>query len=148
MKELINNFIYNLKMYLKYIVKVGFKELFFDVLILVALAILSAFAYVPVGLLEDLVRTFFSSFIEFNGVGASIYVWVFNLISVCCSLLLFMYLFNNRYDFKNNKVVPVEGTHTLDRKDDIKVDSKKDDNRNKDSNKKEDLDLPKEKEEK
>lgn len=144
MKDLLSNFIYNLKMYLKYIAKVGFKELFFDVVILVLMAIIAAFAYVPIGLVEDLLRSLIVSFINSNNVAANIYIWIFALIKAVASLLLFIYLFNNRYDFKNEKVVPIEGTVTLERKDEIDL-SPKDDKKIKKNNDSK-LDLPKEKE--
>lgn len=144
MKNLLSNFVYNLKMYLKYIVKVGFKELFFDVLILVLMAIIAAFAYIPVGLVGDLVRGFITSFVSLKGVGAALYNWLVLAFQGICSILLFMYLFNNRYDFKNDKVVPIEGSYTLERKDDIELNNK--DNKKVSKNEKNEFDLPKEKE--
>ncbi len=143
MKNMLSNFMYNLKMYLKYIVKVGFKELFFDVLILVLMAVIASFVYVPVGLVQDLIRTLVISFVPLNGVGASIYIWIFLLLKVILSLLAFIYLFNMRYDFKNNKVVPIEGTYTLERKDSIFVEEKP--IKKEKSTKEEEFDLPKEK---
>ena len=143
MKNMLSNFMYNLKMYLKYIVKVGFKELFFDVLILVLMAVIASFVYVPVGLVQDLIRTLVISFVPLNGVGASIYIWIFLLLKVILSLLAFIYLFNMRYDFKNDKVVPIEGTYTLERKDSIFVEEKP--LKKEKNTKEEEFDLPKEK---
>ena len=140
---MLSNFMYNLKMYLKYIVKVGFKELFFDVLILVLMAVIASFVYVPVGLVQDLIRTLVISFVPLNGVGASIYIWIFLLLKVILSLLAFIYLFNMRYDFKNDKVVPIEGTYTLERKDSIFVEEKP--LKKEKNTKEEEFDLPKEK---
>ena len=142
-----SDFIYNLKMYFKYITKVGFKELFIDVIILIALAIISSFVYIPVGLVSELVRNLLSVMITFKGTFAEIYIWVFNVLSALAAIALFIYLFNNRYDFKNGKVVPVEGSYTLERKE-KKVEEPKE-NKSKEVQEKEvDLDLPKEKEEK
>ena len=143
MKNMLSNFMYNLKMYLKYIVKVGFKELFFDVLILVLMAVIASFVYVPVGLVQDLIRTLVISFVPLNGVGASIYIWIFLLLKVILSLLAFIYLFNMRYDFKNDKVAPIEGTYTLERKDSIFVEEKP--LKKEKNTKEEEFDLPKEK---
>jgi len=143
MKQGFNDFVYNLKMYLKYITKVGFKELFIDVLILVCLAVIASFVYLPIGLLRDLIRSLFITFVQFNAVIGSIYNWIFNVISAIVSLIAFGYLFNMRYDFKNDKVVPVEGTYTLERKDEINL--KKDENKKEDESK---VDLPKQKGEK
>lgn len=146
MKNLLSNFVYNLKMYFKYIVKVGFKELFFDVLILILMVIISAFAYVPVGLVEELIRSLISSFVPLTGIAFSLFDWLFSLIKVICSLLLFIYLFNMRYDFKNGKVVPIEGTYTLERKDSIFVDEDEKKEKAKEKPVKEtEMDLPKEK---
>ncbi len=141
MKQGFNDFIYNLKMYLKYITKVGFKELFFDVLILLCLAVIAAFVYIPIGLIRDLLRSLLVTFVTFNSSVSGIFNWVFNVISAIASLIAFGYLFNMRYDFKHEKVVPVEGTYTLERKDQIesKKEKKKEDSV-------EEVDLPKEKE--
>lgn len=147
MRKNFSDFIYNLKMYFKYITKVGFKELFIDVIILIALAIISSFVYIPVGLVSELVRNLLSVMITFKGTFAEIYIWVFNVLSALAAIALFIYLFNNRYDFKNGKVVPVEGSYTLERKE-KKVEEPKE-NKSKEVQEKEvDLDLPKEKEEK
>lgn len=145
MKKNIVDFIFNLKMYFKYIVKVGFKELFIDVLILVAMAVIAAFAYIPVGLVNELLRNLLSAFITFNGVFAEIYIWVFNVISALAAIALFIYLFNNRYDFKHEKVVPIEGSYTLERKKAVQEPKKETDKKKEE---KEELDLPKAKEEK
>jgi hypothetical protein len=132
-------------MYLKYIVKVGFKELFFDVLILVLMVVIAAFAYIPVGLVQDLVRSLIITFVPLTGIAFSLFDWLFALIKAVCALLLFMYLFNMRYDFKNDKVVPIEGSYTLERKDSIFAPDE--DTKKEVPVEEKDLDLPKEKEE-
>ncbi len=141
MKLLLKDFLYNLKMYFKFVAKLGFKDLFLNILLLFFLLILGAFAYIPVGLVSDLIRTFLSSFVSFNDIVGALYDWFFAVIAAVCSILLFAYLFNNRFDFKNNKVVPVEGTHHFERKEEPKPEEKE---KEKDNT---DLDLPKEKEE-
>ena len=141
MKVLLKDFIYNLKMYFKFVAKLGFKDLFINLLILLLLIVLGAFAYIPVGLVADLIRTFIQSFVAFNTISGAIYSWFFGVVSAVCSILLFAYLFNNRFDFKNDKVVPVEGTYHFERKEETKEEPKKE------YKKEEDLDLPKEREE-
>ena len=143
MKNIFSNFMYNLKMYLKYIVKVGFKELFFDVMILVLMAVIAAFAYIPVSLVQDLVRSLIISFIPLNGIGASLFTWVFDLVKAACAIVLFIYLFNMRYDFKNEKVVPIKGSYTLERKDSIFAPDE--DDKKERPEKEKDFNLPKEK---
>jgi len=141
MKVLLKDFIYNLKKYFTFVAKLGFKDLFVNILILLLLIVLGAFAYIPVGLVADLIRSFIQSFVAFNTISGAIYSWFFGVISAVCSVLLFAYLFNNRFDFKNDKVVPVEGTHHFERKEEPKEETKKE------SSGEDDLDLPKEKEE-
>ena len=143
MKKLYSNFLYNAKMYLKYIAKVGFGELFIDILILLLIAVLASFAYVPVAMIEDILRSIITSFVSFNKVGASLYNALFIAVGACSSITLFVYLFNQRYDFKNNEVVPMKGTYTLKRNDEISVKEK-----DKDDKKEEEVELPKVKEEK
>ena len=141
MKKLYSNFLYNAKMYIKYITKVGFGELFLDVLILLLIAVLASFAYVPVAMIEDILRSIITSFVSFNTVSASLFNALFRIVGACSTITLFVYLFNQRYDFKNEEVVPIKGTYTLKRNDEISIKE-----RDKNDKKDEDVELPKVKE--
>ena len=143
MKKNFVNFGYNVKMYFKYISKVGFKELLFDTIILLCMIVIAGFAFVPVDLLEDIIRGLVEAFVDFNAVGGAVFTWVFNVIATFCSIILFIILFNGRYDFKNNKVVPIEGSVVLKREDDLNPDKEKEESPENKEN-----ELPKEKEEK
>ena len=139
MKKLFTEFVYNFKMYCKYLMKVGFKELLIDFLILLLIVAIASFAYVPTYMLHDLVRSVISSFVTFEKVGSTIFDAIFKVIGGLCCLSLFAYLFNQRYDFKNDKVVPIEGSVTLDRDGDAPK-------ANRGNKVSKDLDLPKVKE--
>ncbi len=139
MKSMFKDFLYNLKMYFKFVAKLGFKDLFINILILLLLVVLGAFAYIPIGLVQDLIRSLVSTFVSFNPTSGAIYDWVFAIIAAICSIMLFAYLFNNRFDFRNKKVVPVEGTHHFERKEEEK--------KQEEPKEEVDIDLPKEKEE-
>ncbi len=131
MKKVIVNFFKNAKEYGKYLMKVDFKALFANTIILICILIIAAFAYVPVGMIEDLVRSFIVVFVPMTGVFALLFTWVFRVIGACCSIYLFMWLFNYRYNYVENDVTdPMNGSIT---KKEIKKE-------------KEELDLPKVKE--
>lgn len=132
MKKVIVNFFKNLKEYGKYLMKVDFKALFANTIILLCMVIIAAFAYVPVGILEDLVRSLLTMFVHFEGLFALIFAWVFRVIGALCSIYVFMWLFNYRYNYVENDVTdPFNGS--IAKKDKAKVEE-------------ENLDLPKVKE--
>lgn len=131
MKKVITNFFKNAKEYGKYLMKVDFKALFANTVILICLLIIAAFAYIPVGILEDLIRSFIIVFTSMSGVFALLYTWLFRVIGACCSIYLFMWLFNYRYNYMENDVTdPMNGS--IEKKEKVKE--------------KDELDLPKVKE--
>lgn len=154
MKGVYSNFAYNVKMYAKYISKVGFRELLVDVILLLLLIVLASLVYIPVGMVQELIRSMINSFMPFSPTIAAFYNAVFIGIGGFCALTFFFYLFNGRYDFKNEKVVPIAGVITFKREDDLNNDSsiekendkKEDDTKKKDES--EEFDLPKVKEDK
>ena len=77
---------------------VNFGELFINVLILLCIILLSTFVFIPVGLIESLIRDFIILFVALPTLVLSIYSWIFNLISTILTLLVFIYLFNKRFD--------------------------------------------------
>ncbi len=110
MKKVIVNFFKNLKPYGKYIMKVDFKSLFANTIILLCMMIIAAFAYVPVGIVEDLIRSIIVIAISFDGVFALIFAWIFRLIGALCSIYVFMWLFNYRFNYIENDVTdPFKG---------------------------------------
>ena len=98
MKKLFVDFKGNVKKYVDYIMSVDFGELFVNVLILICILLLSTFLFVPVGMVETIIRDFINLFGSLPNIVYSIYSWVFNIISVVLSVLAFMYMFNKRFD--------------------------------------------------
>ena len=98
MKEMLKKFKNNFKKYFDYLMTVNFGELFINVLILLCIILLSTFVFIPVGLIESLIRDFIILFVALPTLVLSIYSWIFNLISTILTLLVFIYLFNKRFD--------------------------------------------------
>ncbi len=133
MNELLKKFLKNLKAYINYLMQVNFKDLFINTVILFCIIVLASLIYVPIGIVEDLIRSFIVIYFVFDGAASLLFSWIFSLISAICFIFTFMYLFNKRFDdlekFKNQ----VAGKEVVIKKDKDKK-SKKDDD---------DLDLPK-----
>lgn len=91
------NFLKNLKQYINYIMKVNFKDLLVNVVILGCIVLLSILIYLPVGLIEDLIRSFIVIWMPFEGTPAVLFTWTFSLISFICAVIAFIYLFNKRF---------------------------------------------------
>ena len=98
MKEMIKKFGTNFKKYFDYLMSVNFGELFVNVLILICILLLSTFVFVPVGLVEGLLRDFLQLFVTFPALFLNIYAWLFTLISTVLAVLSFIYLFNKRFE--------------------------------------------------
>ena len=128
MKEMLKKFWKTLKDYVNYLMKVDFKELFINTIILICLVILAAFVYIPIGLVQDLIRNLLSIFINMGGIFGLIYTWLFSLIGAIVAILAFIYLFNKRFDSIKNES------------------NKESSNKKESKEKEEDLDLPKVKE--
>ena len=129
MKNMLKTFIKTLKEYVNYLMKVDFKELFANTVILVCILILAAFVYIPVGIVQDLIRNLLTIFVNLNGIIGLIYTWTFSVIGAIVAILAFIYLFNKRYE-------------SIQKSDE---DTKENNNKlnNKTSKDKEDLELPK-----
>ena len=98
MKDMFKNFIKNLKEYVDIILKLNFGELFVYSLELILIVLLSLLMYIPVGLIEDLVRTVCLAIIPDVEVVLTIINIVFTLISLGIFVIVFIYLFNGRYN--------------------------------------------------
>lgn len=98
MKEMFGKFKVNFKKYFDYLMTVNFGDLFINVLILLCIIVLSTFLFIPVGLVESLIRDFILLFVDLPSMVLSIYAWVFTLISTVLAFLAFVYLFNKRFD--------------------------------------------------
>ena len=98
MKEMFGKFKVNFKKYFDYLMTVNFGDLFINVLILLCIIVLSTFLFIPVGLVESLIRDFVLLFVDLPSMVLSIYAWLFTLISTVLALLAFVYLFNKRFD--------------------------------------------------
>ena len=103
LKEIIKNFFPTLKKYASYLMKVGYKELFVNTVILFCLIVLSAFVYVPIAVFQDFIKDTLQLFAGFGETFDTIFYWVFNLISAVCAILVFMWLFNMRFESVQNK---------------------------------------------
>lgn len=97
-KLIIKNFFPTLKKYVDYLMNVGYKDLFINTIIIFCLILLAAFVYVPVGLLQDLILTTIQLFINLSGIFSKIYFWLFHVLSAVCAVLVFMWLFNRRFE--------------------------------------------------
>lgn len=98
MKDMFKNFIKNLKEYVDIILKLNFGELFVYSLELILIVLLSLLMYIPVGLIEDLVRTVCLAIIPDVEVVLTIINIVFKIISLGIFVIVFIYLFNGRYN--------------------------------------------------
>ena len=112
-KNLFKEFFKCLREYVQYLMKVNFKDLFINTVILVCILVLSSFVYLPVSLVDDLIYSFITIFVELPIIVSSIYHWIFSLISLFLAVLAFMYLFNLRFKdvkekSKNEKTVVVQ----------------------------------------
>ena len=119
MKEMFKNFGKNFKEYISYLMKVGFKELFINVLILFCIIVLATFVYIPVGLVEQLIFDFLKIFGTMPIVVSNIYHWVFQLISFILAIFAFVYLFNLR--FKDVKEKGIDTKVEINKKGEEKV---------------------------
>lgn len=97
-KNLIKKFGKNLKDYVQYLMKVDFKELFINTIILLCIVLLSTFVYMPIGILRDLISDFVKIFFTVPVIVTSIYTWIVSLISFILCLMAFMYMFNMRFE--------------------------------------------------
>jgi len=121
MKDLLKKFIKNFKEYINYLMKVNFKQLFVNTIIILCIVLLSALIYVPVGIIQDLIRSFIVIFVHMVGVPALLFTWIFRVIGALSFVIAFMILFNKRFedleafknqvDGKDNKVVKVEDSN-------------------------------------
>lgn len=91
-------FISNVKNYVNYLMTINFGELFINVLILLCILVLSTFVFVPVGLVQSLIRDFILLFGSMSNLFLSIFDWVFTLISTVLAATAFIYMFNKRFD--------------------------------------------------
>ena len=119
MKEMFKDFGKNFKEYISYLMKVGFKDLFINVLILFCIIVLATFVYIPVGLVEQLIFDFLKIFGTMPIVVSNIYHWVFQLISFILAVFAFIYLFNLR--FKDVKEKGIDTKVEITKKGEEKV---------------------------
>jgi len=96
-RKLIKDFGKNLKDYVQYLMKVDFKELFVNTVILLCIVLLSTFVYMPISIIRDLISDLVKIFFTVPVIVTSIYTWVVSLISFILCLIAFMYLFNMRF---------------------------------------------------
>lgn len=92
------SFFKNGKKYIDYLMSVNFKELFVNVVILFCILVLSAFVYIPVGLVQELIRSFILVFTTFTEITSGLFNWFFNLVSLILAVFAFIYLFNKRFN--------------------------------------------------
>ncbi len=86
------------KDYFSYLMTVDFKELFINVIILLCILLLSSFVFVPIGLVESLIRDFILLFVSLDSFVLELYNWLFDLIATLGSVYAFIILFNKRFE--------------------------------------------------
>lgn len=131
MKKMFVNFFGNVKKYIDYLMSVNFGELFINVLILICILLLSTFLFVPIGMVETIIRDFINLFGGISNDLSYVYNFVFNIISVILSTLAFIYMFNKRFDdieeFKKQmKEKPVEKVIEKNNKEELELPKTKD----------------------
>ena len=108
--EQLKKFGKNVKEYLKYIAGLKLGELLVNFVVLIILIIISAFIYIPVGVVFDLIRSFFNVFFIEHVIVSSLYTWFVGLVSAVLAFAVFVYLFNNRCEsMRNNGEVDKSG---------------------------------------
>lgn len=104
LKDMFKNFVKNVKEYVNYLMKVDFRELFINVLILICILVLATFAYIPVGMVASVIKGLVAIFGIFSNVTLLIYDWIFNVLGLGVSVVAFVFLFNLRFaDIENLK---------------------------------------------
>lgn len=126
LKDMFKNFVKNVKEYVNYLMKVDFRELFINVLILICILVLATFAYIPVGMVASVIKGLVAIFGIFSNVTLLIYDWIFNVLGLGVSVVAFVFLFNLRFaDIENLKVQindkPKEEDKSKKKDDDIEL---------------------------
>ena len=96
MKKTLYDFSSNIRKYVSYIMKVGFGELLINVGFLLLMIFISLIVYLPIGLLQDLIRSLFTIFGQLPTKVMLLYDWIFALVSAVIACFCFMYLFNEK----------------------------------------------------
>lgn len=137
----VKEFFGNFKQYLDYLMTVNFKELFVNVLILFCIIVLSFFVYIPVGVVQELIRSFIVVYATFSDLALQLFNWLFLLISTILAIMLFGYLFNKRFSDIEEFKKQVKDSLKSDKNDDKKDSKIKEVNKDN----KEEFELPKKK---
>lgn len=107
MKEYLKKFFKNVKSYIDYIMKLGFKDLFVNFVEIIVLVILASLIYLPIGLIDDLLFQVISIVINSSVIFVKIYDLIFSILSAILAIFAFIYMFNIRYEdiekIRNNK---------------------------------------------
>ncbi len=86
------------KVYINYLTSIKFGELFKNFLILVALMALATLVYIPMGVIEDLIRSWILVVSTFDGISAEIFACVFKTLSFVSALIIFVILFVKEFE--------------------------------------------------
>ena len=98
MKEYLKKFFKNVKSYIDYIMKLGFKDLFVNFVEIIVLVILASLIYLPIGLIDDLLFQVISIVINSSVIFVKIYDLIFSILSAILAMFAFIYMFNKRYE--------------------------------------------------
>lgn len=101
---IVKNFIPTLKKYIDYLMKVGYKDLFINTVIIFCLFALSAFVYIPIGVVKNTISDTIQLLGGMSNIISQIYYWLFNIVSAICAIFVFMWLFNKRFASIENNV--------------------------------------------
>lgn len=124
----------NFKKYFDYLMTVNFKELFVNTVILFCIIVLAAFVFIPVGIIQDLVRSMLTLVTPFSENGDEIFNLVFLFISTVGFFMAFVYLFNKRFNdldafkeqVKDGKKLEKKDTNKKEKDDDFEMPKAKD----------------------
>lgn len=145
MKNMFKDFFSNIKRYIDYLMKVDFKELFVNTIILICIILLASLVYLPIGIIQDLIRSIIVIYARFTGNSSLLFEWFFNLLSAICAFVAFVYMFNKRFEDIDalKKQINNKSNKITDNKK--KIDVKKDQEEKKEI---EEIELPKTKDKK
>jgi len=86
------------KHYIGYLMSLGFKDLFINFLGLLLVVGLSLLVYIPVSMIRDILYKIIVIFVSGSPTLYEVFDLVFTIISAILCILVFVYLFNKRYE--------------------------------------------------
>ena len=112
------------KKYFNYLLKLGFKEFFINVIELLLLVIMSCLVYIPIGMVRDILVKLFNLVIFKNPLFFNLYQLFFTIVSALVAIYVFVRFFNKRYEDiseirKDRKEILYNNDNVEEKKDDV-----------------------------